>query len=403
MDLLNIILIPIVVGVVIVVIGLVIEYWVIQPMRNSNTNGQLQTRIIQKWQRISDFFVGLLQDIRNLHRGIILLIGICSGVILFWGGLQLSSKSQSISSSMPTLISTPPLSPTTSGTQTPTSVVARPSQTPTNSVSPTSIPATVQPTEPKQPETPIITVPPPGFGILSFKVFKGCDTQFALQNGDNRVGEGKTSEKTYIAPGIYNLILWKPHTKLLGSKPDFGWEDLKISESITINEGEETVVNLTQKLGTLLLKGYPNLDEPLEYLVYDNENNSSSGFIDQQYCLPPGSYGVAFRSYQYMFGENANFNVDIKAGENNIVSPDTWPKPPGLLTFKTKNGTSTSFRFEVYDEATSTKIGNGTYNGKERYWISSGTYRIDIITTYIDKKYNDVEIKPGENKILDLP
>ncbi len=83
MDLLTLIVVPLVVGIIIVVIGLVIEYWIIQPLRNSQSNSQLKARILQRWQVVTDTFNSILTRIRNLHRGVVLVIGVIIGVKLF--------------------------------------------------------------------------------------------------------------------------------------------------------------------------------------------------------------------------------------------------------------------------------------------------------------------------------
>lgn len=224
------------------------------------------------------------------------------------------------------------------------------------------------------------------------------------------MGSGEVGAKTLVSIGTYDIVL---HS-------DF--EAKPISKSILIRAGEETVVDITQELGVLQLADHPQFKQRLTYHLYSHgeEVGLTHLSIGIQYCGVPGEYQIRFRPREYIRSDNiftsgffitnalfpedkVGFDVEIKAGEKTIVGPETWSKQLGLISFSSKSA-NPRIDIKVDDLQTGTQ---GDYyrdlSSSESYWILAGKYTIIVTKPYIGLAYEDVEIKVGEETVLELP
>jgi len=220
---------------------------------------------------------------------------------------------------------------------------------------------------------------------LSVKALEGCTESFTIKADDQRVGGGDTGEKIWVAVGTYDIIF----NSVLRHKV--------IREDVVIRESEETIVDFTQELGALLVAGYPELARTLKYSVYqdDSKLNYSSLSVDRPYCVLPGTYTIDF---WLLAQEEDAFEVEIRMGERTVVEPDTWPKQVGYMSFA-DGGTS----FRIFDRQTGEPVGYLGGYAAQGGWMVAGVYNIVLTKPYPGFPYENVEIIPGEEIVLDLP
>ena len=291
-------------------------------------------------------------------------------------------------SSTPTLAETPTRTPTNTpviSTRSPTATqTLATSSTPTVTPTPIKTPTTT-PTQFSTTDTPIMPSMLQGpLGTLSVKTLEGCDSSFAVKEDNEIIGTFAAGAETPIAAGTYDIVLYN----------DFRQEP--ITKSVVIREGEETLVDFTQELGALLTSRYPRIAKPLHYDVFQG-GDSLIEFrsVGKRYCVLPGIYTIEFT----LMAWEMSFEVEIPAGEVTVVRPETWPKQLGLMAFS-----ETVRSLQIMDQQTGDPVGHAAgYAWVDRtYWMVAETYKIVVKDPYFGLTYENVEIKPGEETVLQL-
>lgn len=305
----------------------------------------------------------------------------------------------------PTTIATP----RTGGTAVPVATQAA-------TASPTRAPA-ASPTASAVPPLSPATAPGPikakqRLGELTVKLPEGCWSSLDIKASGKPIATASSDTSTQMAVGTYEIVIWD----ILGRTPG----GPALTETVAIREKEKTVVDLTGKLGRLLVTRYSEMEKKasLPYQLFLGGQAAGEGFVGSPKCGVPGAYTLKFtpRREKRMFGPTETFGVlkdlpelavAIKAGDQTIVGPEAWPGEFGLLSFGARTGQVT---FQVYDFPTGKHIGYGLtwgsslenlYSGP--FWMSVGVYRVEVTKPYIGLVYEPVEIRAGEETVLQLP
>lgn len=292
-----------------------------------------------------------------------------------------------------TIRDTPIILPTPTSTSTPSPTIAITSiplpttvaHVPPSAVIPSTTP-TATPTEPK-----IVVAPVTKIGRLFVKLPKECDSTtfyFNIEVDSQSMGVFHTGEEISMAVGTYDTVI---QGDLLNNL---------IRQDVVISEGETTVVDFAQEIGSLILIGYPDLKWPDRFGVSHRNGNSTWAYNGVQICGLPGKYNVTIS----VIGEPIVFEIELKAGENTVVGPDTWPEQLGLLSLDPPQG---RVSVKVFDMQTGERIGNYPDYVVESIdyttWMLPGIYKIVIIDPYPGLIFENVQIRAKEETVLKLP
>jgi hypothetical protein len=225
---------------------------------------------------------------------------------------------------------------------------------------------------------------------------------FSLKAGDSVVGGGQTNTRVKVAAGNYDIIFVS----------DFGNQITRAS--VAIQEEQETTVDLTADLGAVRLEGYPQLDKPLRF--YANADFSSlSWFVGEQYCASLGSQRIMFVNSYYARGPNSSFlitdglfentdtsfDIEIKPDEETVIKPELWPQQLGVVTFSPLQ--EGRIGFKVIDLQSGQEHDHNPFNSPGPYWIATGKYKFIMSNPILGLTFENVEIRAGEETVLQIP
>ena len=247
--------------------------------------------------------------------------------------------------------------------------------------------------------TPVSPSVSSGFGNVSFdELTKECDFVFNMYDadGDKVINEGKTSTGALIGAGTYDigLLRYSGGWSLSGR-----YEFMRI-ENVNIQEGQNTV-DLTQRIGAILISSHPTFNtKVLGFDLYQAGTKviyggPPGGESNELYCLPAGPY----KTTPLVVGGLA-FDIVIEAGKKKDLAPEVWKHLGRLSVLSAEN---LNLKFQVYDQATGNYVTDAGVGFWGQGWFVAGRYRIVLTEPYPGVTYENVEIKAGEETVLQLP
>lgn len=147
-----------------------------------------------------------------------------------------------------------------------------------------------------------------------------------------------------------------------------------------------------------------SLTHPFVHLLDDKANNldgyGTSG--GDSIAVKVGTYDVAVEIGDYYSTEEPVYrqvkvnHVEVKAGETTTVS-----LPLGRITIHPND---VDIEFLLYDQATNNYLGRARLGDQQPYfWVVPGNYKVVMSNPYPGVTFENVEVKSGETKALELP
>jgi len=262
---------------------------------------------------------------------------------------------------------TPP--PVATDTVVPTSL-ARPSSTPTRADTYTAVP----------PSPTVSTI----VGKLSFQVPEGVSLASSTvydQATGNALGSVNGTGPFLLPPGTYRVTLRDPFVGVsLGD--------------VTVESGKETLVDVSQGLGTLSLQ-VPESVSVGSSTVYDQATGNALGSANGSgpFWLPPGTYRVTLRD---PFVGVSLGDVMVESGEGASVDVS---QGLGTLSLQVPEGVSLGSS-TIYDQATGKAL--GSVNGSGPFWLPPGTYGITLRSPFVGVNPEDVTVQSGREASVNV-
>lgn len=220
-----------------------------------------------------------------------------------------------------------------------------------------------------------------GIGKLSFNFVEGCeDLSFKIiDNSGNNLGGDKIDVGSFVAVGTYNVEIIE-----FGYSPVFTFKDVKIQE------GQDTIIDLSHTFGALAITDIPDKAQfSLRYNLYQaNPSISLSNYIYISSCVPAGKYKFEIEQV------GLSLEIEIEPGKIKQLTHEIWDNV-GLISF---SNNEPGVLFSVYEQSSNKYIGQ-YYAG----WLATGNYKIVINKPYIGLTFNNVEIKAGNQTVINLP
>lgn len=245
--------------------------------------------------------------------------------------------------------------------------------------------------------------PSNGIGKLLVRVPETCKNKmFVLKSGNFVIGDGEVNTEISVGTGTYDIVFTSDFINSV------------IRPSVEIGEEESITIDLTDELVTVQLSGYPGIDKPL--IFYANTSLSSrSWLVGEKYCATLGTHKITFVSshqqssylssklvtYGLFDNSEMTFPVEIKSLEDTIIGSEVWPKQLGLVSFNPPPQGRLSF--QVVDLTTGEPQSYTPFSNPSFFWIPVGKYKIIMADPYPGFTFNEIEIKPGKETVLNLP